>query len=88
MNILYKQKIWQELCLDNKEIWALDFAPNLKAEGKLLADITKLSIQKIEIWKVKLDKKSWPCPFKTLKQDNLELLNDLCLTTRVKLRLP
>lgn len=31
---------------------------NLKAEGKLLADITKLSIKKIEIWKVKLDKKS------------------------------
>lgn len=30
---------------------------NLKAEGKLLADITKLSIRKIEIWKVKLDKK-------------------------------
>lgn len=53
MNILYKHKIWHELCLDNKEIWALYFAPNLKAEGKLLADITKLSIQKIEIWKVK-----------------------------------
>lgn len=37
---------------------SLDFAPNLKAEGKLLADITKLSIKKIVIWKVKLDKKS------------------------------